>query len=277
MRICEMEKALPRYCAALQMEELADATIDKYRRDILFFLRQNGGKAAIDKADVIAYKQALLSRYKANTVNAYLISLNRYLRWLKQGDLTVKTIRIQQRGHLENVVSMEEYRRLLQYCQRQGYCRDYALLHTLAATGIRVGELRYITRESAERGACEIYNKRKSRLILLPCDLSQILLDYCDQRGISGGVIFVGRTPGAALQPKSVWKLLKALARAVGIDPCKIYPHSFRHLFAKTYMEKIGNLMELADLMGHSNLETTRIYAMSSLEEKRRSLDALGL
>lgn len=277
MRINVMEENLPRYLAELRMEELAETTVAKYRRDILYFLERGAGKADVEKEDLIAYKRELISRYKTRTVNAYLVSLNRYLRWLGAGELTVKTIRIQSCGHLENVVSAEEYRRMLRWCREWGRERDYALLRTLAGTGIRVGELRYITRESADRGVCEIYNKGKCRLILLSCELSQVLRDYCDTAGISSGVIFSGRTPGRALGPKSVWKQMKALAVKAGVDPQKVYPHSFRHLFAKTYMNKIGNLMELADLMGHSNLETTRIYATSSLDEKRLSLNSLEL
>lgn len=272
-----MHNRLDSYLNELRLAELSETTISKYGRDIRSFLAKHHDRIDIDKLDVMAYKASLITKYKMSTANSYLISLNRYLTWCGCKELTAKPIRLQRKSNLENIISLQEYHAMLQHCLSFGKLRDYLLLRTLAGTGIRVSELRYITVQAAEKGYVEIYSKKKCRGVVLSHELSGWITTYCKQQNIEQGFIFQGRSPDTALQPKSVWKLLKRIARAADVDERKVYPHNLRHLFAKTYMQKIGNMLELADLMGHSSIETTRIYAVSSQAEKRDALDELGL
>lgn len=271
-----MKGELDHFLEALEREELSMRTRKKYRRDILFFLDSLGGEAEIGKMDVISYREFLMEQYRFTTANSYLISVNRYFGWLGCSELAVKTLRIQRGTGLENVISPAEYQRLLDHCLARGKRRNYLILRVIAGTGIRVGELEHITREAASHGSTVLLSKRKCRSIFIPDSLTGPLLRYCDEVGIRSGPIFLGRQ-GRPLGPSGIWKLLKRLAQEAGVDADKVYPHSLRHLFAKTYMQRVGNVFELADLLGHSSIETTRVYALTSYAEKKKSVDELGL
>jgi integrase len=268
---------LEEYLSSLASAELSSRTREKYHGDIQRFLIFCGEGWVLDKQTVIEYKKYLLGKYKVSTVNSYLISINRYFSWLERSDCNVKSIRVQRRTGLEDVVTADEYARMLSLCKEKRKEKNYLLLRTLAGTGIRVGELALITREAAERKTAAVTHKGKCRCIFLSTELSHLLLEYCQRRGIQSGVIFHGSKKNVALHPSGVWKLLKRIAAEAGIDCGKIYPHNLRHLFAKTYMEKVGNIFELADLLGHSSVETTRIYALTSNAEKRRRVEELML
>lgn len=276
MKASELKREVAVYAEHLKQRELSKVTIEKYRRDIMVFL-ETQGDGELEKQDLINYRTELLKVHRTSSVNSYLISLNQFFRWLGDGELVVKTLRIQRNSSLENVISGEEYLRLLKSAQETGRQRDYLLLRTLAATGIRVSELSAITYEGVLRGSIEVECKRKFRKIYISEALTCQLLDYCARQNITSGVVFRGRRPGQTLQPSSVWKLFKRAAARCGIDESKAYPHSLRHLFAKTYMSKVGNIFELADLLGHSSVETTRIYARPSCQEAWNSVNALGL
>jgi len=271
-----MIEMIPSYIDDLIGHELSENTISKYSRDIRFFLYYINGKEQIIKSDLIEYRQFLTDKYKISTVNSYLISINRYLSWLRADSLTVNTVRAQRKTSLDGILSVEEYNRLLEFCLHTGKERDYLLLRTIAGTGIRVGELKSITYEAALRGEAEIYHKCKCRSISISEPLSKLLIEYCTKKDIQG-VIFSGRVAGYALSPKGAWKCLKRMAEKAQVDIGKVKPHNLRHLFAKTYMQRIGNMSELADLLGHASIETTRIYAQTSREEKRLSLNKLEL
>jgi len=273
----EIREGLVEYLKSLATSELSLHTRNKYSRDIIRFLAFITETQSLEKENVIAYKQHLIGMYKISTVNSYLISLNRYFKWLRRNDLTVKTIKTQRKSGLENILTADEYTKLLMYCLSKRKDKTYLLLRTLAGTGIRVGELSSISRESAEHKIAAVTSKGKHRRIFISSELSQLLLDYCHRQCIHSGIIFHGQRKDAALHPSGVWKALKRIAKAAGIDPSKVYPHSMRHLFAKTYMEKVGNIFELADLLGHSSVETTRIYARTSEAEKHRRVEALLL
>lgn len=276
MKASEVKREVAVYTEHLKQRELSKVTIEKYRRDIMVFL-ETQGDGELEKQDLINYRTELLKAHRTSSVNSYLISLNQFFRWLGREELTIKTLRIQRHCALENVMSGEEYLRLLESSLESGRRRDYLLLRTLAATGIRVSELYAITYEAALHGSVELECKKKFRKIYIAEALSLQLVDYCSQCGISAGVVFCGRRPGEALQPSSVWKLVKRAAARCGVEADKAYPHSLRHLFAKTYMSKVGNIFELADLLGHSSVETTRIYARPSCREAWNSVNALGL
>lgn len=243
------------------------------------FLVQNSEKltADITKYDMIAYKAYLLSRYKPSSINSYLLSLNRYMAWSENPDLKLKLERIQRRCSLNHVLEMEDYQQLLTYAEHHGKWKYYYIMKTLAGTGIRVGELKYITKEAVEAGLASVRHKGKNREICIPEGLCRALLCYCAEHQITSGIIFTGRDGHSPLDESGVWKSLKRLAAAAKVDACRVYPHSFRHFFAKTYMREIGNLTELCDILGHSSIETTRIYTKESAREKRESLSRLSI
>lgn len=276
MKASEASGKIAAYVEHLEQRELSRATIEKYRRDVGAFI-QAQGESELKKQDLIDYRAELLKAHRVSSINSYLISLNQFFRWLGHEELTIKTLRIQRHSVLENVMSGEEYLRILESSQESGHRRDYLLLRTLAATGIRVSELRAVTYEAALSGSVELECKKKFRKIYIPEALGLQLVDYCREGGISSGVVFCGRRPGEVLRPSSVWKLVKRAAARCGVEADKAYPHSLRHLFAKTYMSKVGNIFELADLLGHSSVETTRIYARPSCREAWNSVNALGL
>ncbi|MDR0948232.1 MAG: site-specific integrase [Lachnospiraceae bacterium] len=270
-----LRSVLAEYQEYLILKEYQQTSIKKYLRDLDLFLQFVKEKATLNKMVTIAYKAFLSTKYKMSTINSYLISMNKFLGWLKCEDLRVKTERVQRKVSLERVISKEEYHRLLQYCMEQNRERDYLLIKTLAQTGIRIGELRYITVEAVLRGAAQVTMKRKTRTIFISYHLSEQLQNYCNQNELRSGIIFHGTDPLKALDASGVWKMMKRLARHAQIPTEVMYPHSFRHYFAKCFMEKFGNITELADLLGHSSIETTRIYTLTSSSEKREQLNLL--
>jgi Site-specific recombinase XerD len=265
------------YKHTLILCELSKRTQAKYVSDILSFETFCQLKQVICKEDVIAYKDMLMRKYKVSTTNSKIISLNRYFSWLNHNELKVMPIKVQRKSNLHNVMSLVEYQEMKATCVRQNNERNYLLISTLGTTGIRVGELAAITKEAVCAGYAIITHKGKSRHIFLPPQLTKELLKHCKKQGIETGIIFFGVQRDRALHPSSVWKLLKRVAVSAGVNPAKVYPHSLRHMFAKTYMSHIGNVFELADLLGHSSIETTRIYAATSVEEKRKSIESLQL
>lgn len=267
---------LARYTRYLQEKELSPTTIAKYTADIQNFLEHTDA-TEVGKTALLAYRDALLRAHKASTVNSYLISINQYFRWLGRERDTVKTMRIQRRVVLENVLTRAEYERLLAQAQRTAHRRDYLLLRTLAGTGIRVSELHAITREAAQNRTVDLFCKGKYRKIFIPEELACELLDYCAKQQIDSGVVFQGKAAGTPLHTASVWKIVKRTAARCGVPLAKAYPHSLRHLFAKTYMSKVGNIFELADILGHASVETTRLYARASCKETWDSINTLGL
>lgn len=229
-----------------------------------------------DKKIVNQYVEHMKSIYKPRTANTYIISLNRYLAWAGHPDYTMKTRRIQARRSLNNVLSIQEYYKMLDYAEQTGRRKYYMIMRVFAGTGIRVGELRYITVEAVRTGSVDVYNKGKNREIYIPNELAKLLLRYCKEEQIQTGILFEG-AKGKAISRNAVWQMLNKLAKRAGVDRKKVNPHSFRHLFAKTYMNKYGNLAELGDILGHASLETTRIYTLSTIEEKRKRMDMLGI
>lgn len=273
----EIEASLDDYEAQLFKEELKVRTIRQYLRDIKCFLVLLEGEEPISKESVIQYKMILESRLKPSSVNSKIISINRYLKWLGCQDLTVKTLKIQRQSSLNHVLEQGDYEKILRYADNHGCQKYYHIMKTLAGTGIRVGELKYITCQALKDQVAIINHKGKIREICIPEKLCSRLLKYCGEQGIREGIIFHGRSKDKPLDPSGIWKYMKRMAAAAKVDPDRVYPHSFRHLFAKTFMRQIGNLTELSDILGHSNIETTRIYTMETTAEKLASLDRLNL
>jgi len=269
-------KSLKKYERNLTKRELSEGTKELYLRqakDLLVFLE---GKPATKKR-MIAYKDYLCGKGLAvTTMNTYITAVNSFLRFAGYENIRLRTKRIQKRRSLDHVLSIEEYKILLSYAKESGRKKYYYIMKTLAQTGIRVSELKYFTVEALEVKAIVVNNKGKVREIFLPDNLILDLKTYCDIEGRESGVIFKGNTQNS-ISRIAVYKMLVHMADMTGISKDKVHPHSFRHLFAITYMEHYSNLFELADILGHSSLEITRIYAATTAEEKRKRMNQLGL
>ena len=276
MHMQVMHEQFEEYINSLTLQELSPYTIEKYRRDIRLFLETHHCLSVIEKQDIIKYREKLLEGHKAVSVNTSIIALNRFFSWLNHPELKIKLVCIQQQMGHEHIISRQEYACLLKYCLEHEKKRNYLLMRSLAATGMRIGELKGLTLQAVLCRHITVQSKGKVRTVFIPDQLAALLTDYCTQVGIKEGAVFLGRD-STPIKPGSVWRMMKRTALHCNVELGNVYPHSLRHLFAKTYMQKVGNIFELADLLGHSNIETTRIYALSSQEEKMQAVNALGL
>ena len=272
----ESTEELREYKDYLTQRELAEQTKNIYVKQAEIFLNYLEGRT-ITRKEIITYKQMLLSRgQKISTINLYIVAVNSYLKYAGYNCCTVKTLKQQNRQCPDNILSMEEYRHMLVWAKESGREKYYCIMRTLALTGIRISELSGCTVEALKQGKFLICNKGKSREVYLPEKLVTELTEYCRKERIREGVIFRGNM-GKSISRTAVYKMLAQMAEFVGIPKGRVHPHSFRHLFAITYMQKYSNLFELADLLGHSSLETTRIYTATTADEKRRKINKLDL
>ncbi len=255
--------------------EKAPSTIEKYLRDITAF-SDFAGNTPITKETLIAYKAELMKRYKPASVNSMLSALNSFFAWCGW-DLHIKALKIQHCLFLDESkeLTRDEYYRLLEAAKRKNE-RLWLLIQTICATGIRVSELRFITVEAAKSGSTTIQCKGKNRTILIPSSLRKELLRYAKDRNRKSGSIFLTRT-GKEMNRSNIWKSLKALCKAAGVLASKVFPHNLRHLFATAFYEAEKDISKLADVLGHSSINTTRIYITTSGCLHRQIMDRLGL
>ena len=272
-----MQGKMDAYMQFLEQEERSLATRKQYRRDILHFCAFLGEEPP-SKERVIQYKQALQQRYQPSSVNAKLAAVNGFLSFLELPQLRVKQLKIQRSPFLpgSKELNRAEYAQLVKTARLTGDERLAMLLQTICSTGIRVSELPFITAEAALAGAASIHLKGKHRTILLPEQLCRALQDYLARRGITSGPIFVTRS-GRPLDRSNIWREMRALCAQAGVEAKRVFPHNFRHLFARAFYALEKDIAKLADLLGHASVETTRIYIMESGAEHRRQVERLGL
>ena len=262
----------------LVWEEKSPATIEKYLRDAADFTAWLDGRAA-SKAAAGAWKAALLeAKLAPATINVKLAAVNRFLVFLGWPAFRVKPLRIQRRLFRDDSreLTRPEYLRLLETARTQGRERLALLLETICGTGIRVSEVRYVTVEAVYRGRAEISLKGKIRTILLPGKLCRKLLKYARKQKIASGEIFLTRNE-KGISRRQIWAEMKALCDKAGVAPSKVFPHNLRHLFARTFYRVCRDVARLADVLGHSSIETTRIYLISTGTEHAWTLARLGL
>ena len=262
----------------LRLEERCEATVQKYINAVTRLYDFLADEKEVTKERLLNWKSSLAGDLTAGTVNVMISAVNAFFKFLSRTDFHIKQVKIQRKIYRdqERELTKEEYRRLLDAAQKCGNRRLYCLMQTLASTGIRISELKYITVESLETGSATVDCKGKQRVILLPAKLRKILTDYCDSEKIDGGPVFVTRT-GRPMHRSNVWKALRGLASAARVNPSKIFPHNFRHLFAVTFYRQEKDMAKLADLLGHASVNTTRIYIMESGAEHERRINLLGL
>ncbi|MBE6950538.1 MAG: integrase [Ruminococcaceae bacterium] len=260
----------------LDMEEKSAATREKYLRDVRRFLADTGG-VPVTKELVADWKNGLIERgYAVRSVNSMLASVNSLLQMLGWGDCRVKSIRLQRQTYCpeERELTKSEYMRLLKAAM--GDEQLHLILQTICATGIRVSELRYFTMEALGAGEITVSCKGKTRTIFLPGELRKLLRGYAKRRHIISGAIF-RNGKGGALDRSTIWRRMKQLCRRAKVAATKVFPHNLRKLFARTFYAIGKDLAQLADVLGHSSINTTRIYIMSTGVEHRRKIERMGL
>ena len=262
----------------LRHDEREESTIEAYLRSLTRFAEWVDGRA-VTKELAMEWKAALAeSGYRPISVNAMLAAVNKFFTCMGREDCKVKYLKLQRQmfRKSEKDLSKEEYQRLVQTAHEKGDLRMELILETICATGIRVGELKYITVEAVRAGVAEIALKGKIRTILLPHRLCRKLQKYAKQQKIASGKIFLTQD-GLPVSRQSIWTRMKALCEAAGVERSKVFPHNLRSLFARSFYGSCHDVVRLADVLGHSSIETTRIYLMSTGKEYLRQLDKLGL
>lgn len=261
----------------LMEDEKSNATIRKYIRDVQTFFSYIG-EEAVSKDTVIRYKQHLTDQYAPASVNSMLAALNRFFKEMGWYDCVVKALKIQRQAFRsrERELDKEEYYRLLYVAKAKNDIRLYLVMQTLCSTGIRVSELKFITLEAVRAGRATVFLKGKTRVVLIPKALCKELESYAKSRNIRRGSIFITRN-GNPLDRSNILHNMKALCEAAGVDRRKVFPHNLRHLFACLFYKVEKDLSRLADILGHSNVNTTRIYTSVSGEEQIRQIEKLGL
>ncbi|MBQ4545203.1 MAG: tyrosine-type recombinase/integrase [Oscillospiraceae bacterium] len=271
------EKLLSEYCHYLVEEEKSAVTIEKYKRDISAFMHWLGEKR-LDKSTVLEYKECLKQTHAPASVNSVISSLNSFFGYNEWHGLRVKCIKIQKQifAGEGKLLTKKEYMRLLATAQKNGDERLGLLMQTICATGIRVSELAFITVESLAKRQALISLKGKNRVVIIPDELCRVLVKYARRKNISSGSVFVTKT-GKPLDRSNIWKLMKSLCDSAGVVKEKVFPHNLRHLFARTFYEVRKDIARLADILGHTSINTTRIYTMETGETHRLQLQKLGL
>ena len=258
-------------------EEKASATLEKYMRDIKAFYRWVSG-SELDKRKVLDYKEYLIGKFAPASVNSVLSSLNSFFEFNNWHEMKVKMLKIQKQifAQKDKELSKSEYERLLDAALKKSNEKLYLLMQTICSSGIRVSELQYITVEAVKLRKATINCKGKMRIVILPKELCRMLTEYAKTQNITSGAVFITKT-GKPLDRSTIWKMMKALCESAKVSKEKVFPHNLRHLFARTFYTLQKDIVRLADILGHSSVNTTRIYTMETGEIHRRQVQKLGL
>ena len=270
-------KVIAEFKEHLILEERSTTTVEKYIRDVKAFAKY-AENSIITKETVIAYKKRLRESYAVRSVNSMLASLNSLFVFLGWHDLRVKSLKLQQQVFRpeEKELTKAEYTRLCRTAERQQNKRLNLILQTICGTGIRVSELPYITVEAVKQGEAVVNCKAKTRSVFIVKELKQKLLRYAAEQGIKSGMIFVTRT-GKPISRTNIWREMKALCAEANVNPQKVFPHNLRHLFARVFYGIEKDIAKLADILGHSSINTTRIYIISTGTEHRQRMENMRL
>ena len=271
------ETMIPPYETALQEAEKSAATMEKYLHHVRQFVAHDAGRR-IDKALVLEYKTRLGKLYAPSSANAALAAVNGFLRFWGFESCCVRPFKVQKKLYCpeEKELTREEYVRLVKAAKEKSSERLALLLETICATGIRVSELPYITVEAVARGEAVVHCKGKTRTVFLPAALQKKLRRYMQSQKIQSGPVFITRT-GKPMNRSNIWREMKALCERANVAPSKVFPHSLRHLFARTFYSIDHDVAKLADILGHSNINTTRIYIISTGAEHRQKMERMQL
>lgn len=262
-------------------EEKSKATIEKYLRDVNGFLDyfRERNKPIIKKGDVISYKQQLINKgYKDTSINSMIASMNSFFSFTKREDLKLKSIKIQRNLFCaeERELTKNEYERLCAAARKRSNERLYLILQTICGTGIRVSELKYITTKAVKEGQAVVRLKGKTRTIIIVDSLRSKLIKYIKKNNILEGEVFLTKH-GDSMNRSYIWREMKNICKEANVNPNKVFPHNLRHLFARAFYALEKDIAKLADVLGHSSIETTRIYIISSGSEHRKYMQHMHL
>lgn len=271
------KKSLKKYEIFLIQQEKSQATVKKYLKELQVLAAFLGGKQ-ISKQRILEYRERLIESYQPQTVNTKLSAVNSYLEFVDLQSFTVKLLKIQRQAFIdeERELSEKEYRRLLMAARNRPNLRLYYVILTICSTGIRVGELQFVTVDALRTGRVQIHLKGKDRTILLPKKLIKKLKQYVSSRFIKTGPVFQTKS-GKPLDRSNIWHEMKGICNEAGVDKSKVFPHNLRHLFARCFYAVEKNLALLADILGHSSIETTRIYVAEGIRKHESIIKKMRL
>ena len=269
---------LSAFAACLKNEDRSSGTVEKYLHDASVFAAWLGCRELTRETSAGWRDHLLREGYAPATISSMLSAVNALLRFLGRENCKIRFLRVQRKAFREQSreLTRTEYQKLLDTAAGQGQERLRLLMETICATGIRVSEVQYITVEAAQRGRAEIRLKGKIRTILIPAKLCRKLLKYARKQKIASGEIFLTRG-GKPVSRRQIWREMKMLCEKAGVESSKVFPHNLRHLFAATFYKVCRDIVKLADILGHSSINTTRIYLMTTGTEHARQLEKLGL
>lgn len=261
----------------LKDDEKSENTVAKYLHDLYYFLNFTQGKA-VDKAMMLDYKALLGEQYAPTSANSMIAAVNAFLRFMGWMDCYIKQFKVQKKAFCseDKELTKAEYIRLVNAAKAEGNERLNLILQTICGTGIRVSELQFITVEAVRKGEAVVSCKNKTRTVFIVRELQKRLLNYIKDRGITTGCIFITKS-GKAMSRCNIWREMKALCEQAGVSPNKVFPHNLRHLFARTFYGIEKDIAKLADILGHSNINTTRIYIITTGAEHKRKMESMRL
>lgn len=261
----------------LRSDEKSENTIEKYLRDVRAFCVFADTKE-IYKAVVMEFKTSLVENYEITSANSMIAAVNAFLRFMGWVDCCIKQFKVQKKAFCseEKELTKAEYIRLVNTAKEKGNERLNLILQTICGTGIRVSELQFITEEAVRKGEAVVTCKNKTRTVFIVRELQKKLLSYIKTKGITTGCIFITKS-GKPLSRCNIWREMKALCEQAGVSPDKVFPHNLRHLFARTFYGIEKDIAKLADILGHSNINTTRIYIITTGAEHKRKMENMRL
>jgi len=275
----DLEENLDEWIIEQKYQEYTSNTLKQYKANVQKFIDWlPDNDDPITKDTTLKYKEYLSNKSDSiSSLNTWIVTLNKYLKWLEQDSLTIKKLKTQQKASNEDVLTISDYKRLLRYAKKLGYDDLYLIMKILAMTGIRISGLKYFTVENVESYYINAKTKNKHNKIVIRQDLSREIRKYCRTNKIKSGYIFTAAKDKTKLKPcNTIWWQMQKVAGASRVNKNKVHAHSFRHLFANIFLEAYpDNVTELADILGHNSLETTRIYTKSSDSQKRSKLEKL--
>ena len=275
----ELMPKLDEWILEQKYQEYEQSTLNQYRANTLKFIEWlPDDEEEITKDTMLRYKQHLGEiAGSTNSINVWIVTVNKFLKWLGHPELTLKKIKMQAKQSNEEVLSVSDYKRLLRFAKRENKVQLYYIMKILAMTGIRVSELQYFQVENLKSNYISVFNKGKERTIIVRQDLMRELRKYCRENGIRHGYLFPSpEVKGKMVNTSTIWRQMKAVAGHARVKKSKVHAHSFRHLFAQVFLETYSdNITELADILGHNSLDTTRLYTRTSDSQKRDKLERM--
>lgn len=274
----ELRGKLNEWILEQKYQEYAETTLGQYKANVLKFIDWLDANEEITKDTMLRYKIYLGTiAGSTSSINVWIVTINKFLKWLGLNDLTIKKIKMQSKQSVVDVLSISDYKRLLRFAKRENKHQLYYIMKILAMTGIRISELQYFTVENLSSNYITVFNKGKERTIIVRQDLARELRKYSKEKHIKSGYIFPSKiVEGKMVNASTIWRQMKKIAGHAKIKKNKVHAHSFRHLFAQVFLETYSNnITELADILGHNSLDTTRLYTRTSDAQKRSKLEKM--